>query len=197
MPPKPWTTRESREVYRNKWISVREDIAELPDGRTTLYGVVTMGRAAGVLPFLPDGRVLMVRQHRYVTGESHRWEMPTGGVHAGETPEEAAQRELREEIGYTAGRLTPVATFYSSKSVCDETCYLFLGHDLVPADGVPDETEDLEVAALPFDDVLELVARSEIRDAMTVVAVLHAARLFATAAARQREEGSSEGKALP
>lgn len=177
MPPKPWKTRASREVYRNAWISVREDIAELPDGRTTLYGVVTMGRAAGVLPFLPDGRVLMVRQHRYVTGENHRWEMPTGGIRAGETPEEGAQRELREEIGYTAGRLTPVSVFYSSKSVCDETCYLFLGHDLVAAEAAPDETEDLEVAALPFDDVLELVARSEIRDAMTVIAVLHAARL--------------------
>jgi 8-oxo-dGTP pyrophosphatase MutT (NUDIX family) len=179
MPPKPWTTRESREVYRNKWISVREDLAEMPDGRTTIYGVVTMGRAVGVLPFLPDGRVLMVRQYRYVARENQRWEMPTGGIHPHETPEEGAQRELREEVGYRAGRLTPISTFYSSKSVCDETCYLFLGHDLTPATALPDETEDLEIAALPFDEVLDLVVRSEIRDAMTVIAVLHAARLRA------------------
>ncbi|MEN9939080.1 MAG: hypothetical protein RLZZ387_5659 [Chloroflexota bacterium] len=177
MAPKPWKTRSSREVYRNKWIDVREDVAELPDGRTTIYGVVTMGRAVGVLPFMPDGRVLMVRQYRYVARESHRWEMPTGGIHHDETPEQAARRELREEVGYTAGWLVPVSTFHSSKSVCDETCYLFLGYDLTPEAAVPDETEFLEVAAMPFDEVLDLVLRSEIRDAMTVIAVLHAARL--------------------
>lgn len=177
MPPKPWTTRASREVYRNKWISVREDIAEMPNGNTTIYGVVTMSRAVGVLPFLPDGRVLMVRQYRYVARENHRWEMPTGGIFPHETPEEGAQRELSEEIGYTAGRLTPISTYYSSKSVCDETCYLYLGHELVPATAVPDETEELEIAALPFDEVLDLVVRSEIRDSMTMIAVLHAARL--------------------
>jgi ADP-ribose pyrophosphatase len=176
MPPEPWTTRSTREVFRNKWISVREDEAVMPDGRTTPYGVVTLGRAVGVLPFLPDGRVIMVRQYRYVARENHRWEMPTGGLHSGEDPEDGARRELREEIGYTAGRLTPIATFHSSKSVVDEVCYLFLGHELIPAAAVPDETEDLEIAALPFDEVLDLVVRSEIRDAMTVIAVLHAAR---------------------
>jgi ADP-ribose pyrophosphatase len=177
MPPKPWPTLSSREVYRNPWISVREDIAEMPDGRTTIYGVVTTGVAAGVLPFLPDGRALMVRQFRYVTGENHRWEMPCGGVHPGETLEEAAQRELREEVGHAAGRLEPVSTFYSSKSVVDETCHLFLGYDLTPAEAPGDDTEFLEVAALPFAEVLDMVLRSEIRDAMTIVAVLHAARL--------------------
>jgi ADP-ribose pyrophosphatase len=177
MPPKAWKTLTTREVYRNKWISVREDIAELPDGRTTIYGVVTMGRAAGVLPFLPDGRVVMVRQYRYVTGENHRWEMPTGGIHPDETPEQAAQRELIEEVGYRAGRLIPISTFHTSKSVCDETAYLFLGYDLEPASAASDDTEEFEVAALPFDEVLALVLRSEIRDAMTVIAVLHAARL--------------------
>jgi ADP-ribose pyrophosphatase len=174
---KPWKTRSTREVYRNKWINVREDVAEMPDGRTTIYGVVTMGRAAGVLPFLPDGRVVMVRQYRYVTGESHRWEMPTGGIYPHEAPEEAAQRELAEEVGYAAGRLVPISTFHTSKSVCDETAFLFLGYDLATATVPPDDTEFLEVAALPFDEVLELVLASEIRDAMTVIAVLHAARL--------------------
>ncbi len=177
MPPKPWKTLSSREVYRNKWIDVREDIAEMPNGRTTIYGVVTMSGAVGVLPFLDDGRVVMVRQYRYVQGENQRWEMPTGGVHPGESLEEAARRELREEIGYTAGRLEWVSTFYTSKSVCDETAHIYLGYDLTPARDVPDDTEFLEIAALPFDEVLDMVLRSEIRDSMTVIAVLHAARL--------------------
>ena len=168
MPPKPWKTLSSREVYRNKWIDVREDIAEMPNGRTTIYGVVTMSGAVGVLPFLDDGRVVMVRQYRYVQGENQRWEMPTGGVHPGESLEEAARRELREEIGYTAGRLEWVSTFYTSKSVCDETAHIYLGYDLTPARDMPDDTEFLEIAALPFDEVLDMVLRSEIRDSMTV-----------------------------
>lgn len=177
MPPKPWETLSTREVYRNRWISVREDVAALPDGRTTIYGVVTLGQCVGVLPFLDDDRVVMIRQYRYVAGENHRWEMPTGGMHAGESPEAAAQRELMEEIGYRAGRLELVSTFYSSKSTIDETAYLYIGSDLSLAALPPDETEQLEIAVFPFDRVLDMVVRSEIRDAMTVIAVLHAARL--------------------
>src|SRR6266508_1887042 len=177
MPPKPWKTLSSRTIYANKWTQLREDVAELPDGRSTIYGVVTFGQCVGVLPFLGGDRVLMVRQYRYVQQENHRWEMPTGGVHPGETPEAAAQRELQEEVGYSAGLLEWVSSYYTSKSVCDETAHLYLGYELVPAALPPDETEFLEIAALPFAEVLDLVLASEIRDGMTVIAVLHAARL--------------------
>ena len=173
----PWKTQSSREVYRNKWIDVREDIAELPDGRTTIYGVVTMAGAVGVLPFLDDERVLMVRQYRYVQREGHRWEIPTGGIFPGEVLEDAARRELVEEVGYNAGRLEWISTFYTSKSVCDETAHLYLGYDLTPAVALPDETEFLEVAALSFDEVLAMVLSGEIRDSLTIIAVLNAARL--------------------
>jgi ADP-ribose pyrophosphatase len=80
MPPKPWKTLSSRLIYENPWIKVREDIAELPDSRTTLYGVVEVGQAVGIsLSWIMTGFVL-VRQYRYVFGENQRWEMPTGGV---------------------------------------------------------------------------------------------------------------------
>jgi len=177
MPPKPWKTLASQPIYANKWMRLREDLAELPDGRTTIYGVVSTSHCVGVLPFLADDRVLLVRQYRYVFGENQRWEMPTGGVHPGETPEQAAQRELREEVGYSAGRLDWVSTYYTSKSIVEEVAHLYLGYGLTAAALPPDETEFLEIAALPFADVLELVLRSEIRDGMTVIAVLHAARL--------------------
>jgi ADP-ribose pyrophosphatase len=177
MPPIPWKTRSSRAIYANKWLRLREDIAEMPDGRTTIYGVVSTGSCVGVLPFVDDEHVLMIRQYRYVFGENQRWEMPTGGIHADETPEQAAQRELAEEIGYHAARLEQVSTFYTSKSVVEEVAHIYLGYGLSPAAAPPDETEFFEQAMLPFSDVLDLVLRSEIRDAMTVIAVLHAARL--------------------
>ncbi len=175
MPPLPWKTLTTREIYTNPWIRVREDIAEMPNGRTTLYGVCEIGRAIGVLPFVDADHVVMVRQYRYVWGEAHRWEIPTGGAHKGESLEEAAQRELMEEIGYRAGSLTHASTHYTSKSICHESADIFIGRDLIRAGAVPDDTEDLEVAVLPFADVFNLVLSSEIRDAMSVVAILWAA----------------------
>ena len=177
MPPSAWKTRSSRPIYQNKWMRVREDIAELPDGRTTLYGVVTFGDCVGVLPFVDADHVVLCRQYRYIFDENQRWEMPTGGVKADENPEVAALRELQEEIGYTADRLEWVSSYYTSKSVCVETAHLYLGYGLQPSSLPPDETEDFEIAIFPFDEVLEMVNRSDIRDGMTVIAVLHAARL--------------------
>src|SRR5215470_4191086 len=97
----PWRTRSSRRVYENPWIRVREDVAEMPDGRTTLYGVVECPGAVGVLPFLDPDTVVLVGQYRYVAG-GFFWEMPTGALVPGEPPETAAQRELAEEAGYHA-----------------------------------------------------------------------------------------------
>jgi ADP-ribose pyrophosphatase len=178
MPPKPWKTNSTRRVYQNPWMSLREDIAQMPNGKTTLYGVVECAEAVGVLPFADDQHVVMVRQYRYVFAENQRWEMPTGGVKPGESLEEAARRELREEIGYDAPTLQHLSTFYSSKSIMRETAHLYLGRNLLKAGAVPDETEFLEVAVIPFDHVLQLTLAGEIRDSMTVIAVLHAARLL-------------------
>ena len=125
----PWEQKSTRQIYRNAWISVREDLVELPDGRTTIYGVVTCSECVGILPFLDPDTVLMIKQYRYVA-KRVTWEMPTGGMHAGETRQEAAQRELAEEIGYRAGKLTWLSTLHTSKSVVDETAHLYLGEDL-------------------------------------------------------------------
>ncbi len=171
----PWKTLSTKSVYRNKWIAVREDLVEIPDGRTTIYGVVTCGQCVGVLPFVDPHTVLLVKQYRYVARRV-TWEMPTGGVHAGEAVEAAAQRELAEETGYRAGRLTHVCTYHTSKSVMDETAHLFLGENLVQAELPPDDTEFIEVRPFPFADALHMVLSGEIVDSMTIIAVLHAAR---------------------
>jgi ADP-ribose pyrophosphatase len=177
MPPKPWKTLASRIVYQNPWTTVREDIAEMPNGKSTIYGVVQCAQCVGVLPFVDDDHTLMVRQYRYVFGEDHRWEMPTGGLKAGETLQDAARRELQEEVGYDARSLQPIHTYFTSKSIMYEIAHLFIGRDLVRVQAVPDETEFLEVAIFPFDQVLQMVLESEIRDSMTVIAVLLADRL--------------------
>lgn len=172
----PWKTLSSSEIYRNKWLQLREDQVELPDGRKSIYGVVTCGNCVGVLPFIDPKTVLLIKQYRYVA-KRVTWEMPTGGVHPGESLEEAAQRELGEEVGYRAGRLTWVSSYHTSKSVMDETAHLFVGEDLAEVKLDSDETEFIEVQPFPFDKVVQMVLASEILDSMTVIAVLHVARM--------------------
>ena len=171
----PWRTTSTRPIYRNRWIDVREDMVELPDGQTTLYGVVECSECVGVLPFLDRDTVLLVGQYRYVA-KGFFWEMPTGGQHAGESRLAAAQRELAEEAGYEAGRLTELGDFHTSKSVLREVAHLFIAEDLRPATRPPDHTEFIERRGFPFAEVLAMVTRGEIKDAMTIIAVLHAAR---------------------
>ena len=169
-----WRTLTTREAYVNPWIRVREDVAEMPDGRTTLYGVIECKPAVGVLPFLDAHTVVLVGQYRYVARDFY-WEIPTGGMKPGEPEEDAAQRELAEEAGYEAARLTKLCTFHSSKSIMEETCHLYTAEGLRPAVRDADETEFIEIRPFPFDEVVRMVEASEIRDAMTVIAVLHAA----------------------
>jgi ADP-ribose pyrophosphatase len=172
----PWKRLSTTPIYQNRWLSLREDLVELPNGRTTIYGVVSCGECVGVLPFLNSDTVLLVQQYRYVAGRT-TWEMPTGGVHAGESVEEAAQRELVEEIGYRAGRLTHVSTYHTSKSVMDETAHLFLGEDLEKLALAPDETEFIEVRPFQFREVERMVLSGDIVDGMTIIAVLHALKM--------------------
>src|SRR5262249_9986267 len=129
----------------------------------------------GVLPLRDDGHVLLVRQFRYVA-QRVTLEIPTGGAHEGESIEAAARRELREEAGVSAGRLVPLATYHTSKSVMDEVAHLYLGLDLVEVGKTLDATEEISVDAIPLRDALAMVDSGEIVDSMTVIALLAAHR---------------------
>jgi ADP-ribose pyrophosphatase len=150
-------------------------MVELPDGRSTLYGVVECSECVGVLPFLDRDTVLLVGQYRYVARDFF-WEIPTGGKHGDESLIQAAQRELSEEAGYEAGRLVELGAFHTSKSILREVAHLYVAEDLRPASRPPDHTEFIERRAFPFPEVLAMVERGDIKDAMTIIAVLRAAR---------------------
>ena len=173
----PWKRVSSKPIYQNRWLSLREDLVELPDGKTTIYGVVTCGDCVGILPLVDRDHVLLIQQYRYVAGRA-TWEMPTGGVRPGESFEEAAQRELEEEAGYKAGRLSKIVSYHTSKSVLDETAHLYLAEELQPVQHQPaDDTEFIRPQVFPFATLLRMVMDGEILDGMTIIAVLHVARL--------------------
>lgn len=128
-----------------------------------------------MLPFLDADTVVLVGQYRYVFGE-FLWEMPTGAMRPGEREEDAVQRELAEEAGYRAGRLVKACEFHTSKSVLRETAAIYLAEELTAVPRAPDDTEFIEVRPFPFSEALRMVLASEIKDAMTVIGILHASR---------------------
>jgi len=167
----PWTRRSRQLAYENAWITIWHDEVTRPDGQPGVYGVVHFANlAAGVLVLDDADRVLIVGQHRYPL-DAWSWEIPEGGVPAGETALEGAQRELIEETGVEAADWRELARLHLSNSVSDELAILFLATGLTLGVATPEGTEALAVRWLPFDDVLAMTLDGRITDAMTVVAV--------------------------
>lgn len=177
----PWTRRSRRVAYENAWLTVWHDEVFRPDGEPGIYGVVHFANlAAGALVLDDEDRVLLVGQHRYAL-DAYSWEIPEGGVPAGETALEGARRELLEETGAEAREWQELARVHLSNSVSDELAILFLATGLKHGIATPDGTEALEIRWLPFEDVLAMTLDGRITDAMTVVAVERLALLRARA----------------
>jgi 8-oxo-dGTP pyrophosphatase MutT (NUDIX family) len=171
----PWTTLSTRPIYENAWIALREDQVIRPDGKPGIYGVVQFKhRAVGVLPVDEEGRVWLVGQHRYPLG-AYSWEIPEGGGHGDETPEETARRELREETGLVAGGIELIATSHLSNSVSDELAYIYRATELTPGPSAPEGNERIEVKLVAWDEAWAMLNRGEITDSMSVIAILHEA----------------------
>jgi ADP-ribose pyrophosphatase len=120
-----------------------------------------------------DGNVVMVRQYRYPVGRVVV-EAPAGVVDGSESPEECAQRELQEEIGYAATDITLLGGFWPSPGFCDEFIHAFLARGLEPSRLAADEDENIEVVRYPLPRVVEMIRTGEIQDAKTIAAVLMA-----------------------
>lgn len=171
-PADPWRTLATRSVYANPWISVREDEVVRADGSSGVYGVVSMDTAVGVVALTDDDEVVLVGQWRYALG-AYSWELPEGGADAGESPRDAAARELAEEAGYAAREWTElVSSLAVSNSVTDQRAWLFVARGLDEVPVAPDPTEALEVVHVPVDEALALIDEGVITDALTVVGLL-------------------------
>jgi 8-oxo-dGTP pyrophosphatase MutT (NUDIX family) len=169
----PWVRRARRIAYENPWITVWHDDVTRPDGQPGIYGVVHYRqRAVAVLPIDDAGRVLLVGQYRY-TLDFYSWEVPEGGAAEGEDPLVAAQRELREETGYTADRWELLLRTHLSNSVSDEEAFCYLATGLHAGPPEPEGTEQLRWRWLPFDEVLALAEQGVITDALTLLCLQH------------------------
>ena len=168
----PYRLIEKQVIYDGKKVRVEVHHLEDPDtGRRHKREVCVHPGAVVVLPILPDGKVLLIRNYRYAVGES-LLELPAGTIDRGEEPINCAGRELIEETGYTAGRLKAMGSFFSSPGILSERMHAYAAYDLRPGRQHLEAGEEIELRPTEWDDVIDKIRSGDIRDAKTIAAVL-------------------------
>lgn len=160
-------------VYEGKILKVRVDEVSLVNGRTAVREVMMHPGGVAVVPLLPDGGVICVRQFRYPMGQDVL-EVPAGKLDRGEEPLAGAKRELEEETGYTAKEYVYLGEFYPSPGFCDEVLHIYLATGLEKGQAHPDEDEFLDVEKISLEELAGMIGRNELPDGKTVAAVLKA-----------------------
>jgi ADP-ribose pyrophosphatase len=167
--------RQSTLVYRGPVFNLYEDDVELPNGRVVRRSRVEHRPTIGVVPYIGDGQIVLIRQHRHAVGTS-LIEIPAGTMDKGdESPEDCVQRELAEEAGFRAGRLVKLFGGYLVPGYADEFMHFYLAFDLIEAPLPPDEDEFIETMTCPLTDALRMVRDGRIVDSKTALALLLAA----------------------
>ena len=171
------TTVESRVEFQGRILSVRVDKVRLPDGRITTREIAEHGASVCVVPVDPQGNVLLVRQYRKPV-EDQLLEVPAGGMEPGESPMQAAVRELQEEVGFNAREIQTLSSFWISPGWCTEFMHAFLATQLEPASLPADYDENIAVVRIPWGEVDGLLQSGEIKDAKSIASLLLALKLI-------------------
>ena len=163
----------SETIYQGKILNLKLEPLQLPDGRTIRLEIVEHGDSVGVLPVTEAGTALLVRQYRHPTRET-LLEIVAGNVDADEAPEQAAQREMMEEVGQRAREIVPLGGIYLCPGYTTEFMHLFLARGLDAASAEADEDEQIELEEIPLAELYRQARAGELRDAKTVAALLMA-----------------------
>ena len=163
-------TIKSERIYEGKIINLRKDKVVVLHG-TSEREIVEHNGGAVLAAVTPEGKLVMVRQYRKPAGRV-MLEVPAGKIDPGEKPEVTAARELKEETGYTAGKVEYLMDFYPSVGYSEEVLYLYLCTDLTPGETNFDENEAIDIEEYEIDELCGMVMRSEIHDAKTIIAIL-------------------------
>jgi ADP-ribose pyrophosphatase len=161
----------TKTVYRGKVIDVRVDRIVEPRGKPVQRELVCHGGSAVVLPRFGDGRILLVRQFRYPARQM-LWELVAGGIEPGESAQKAAERELKEETGYSAKSFKLLFKFYPSPGVLSERMHLFEATHLVLGAAEPEADEKIQAKLFSVAKLKEMLRSGKIQDGKTLVGLL-------------------------
>lgn len=169
-----FTEKRSRRnrVYTGRAVHFSADEIILPDGKRSIREYMEHPGAVAVLPFTDDGKLVMVKQYRYPVGRV-TCELPAGKLDKGEKPSFCVKRELREETGFSAGRIGKLLSYWPTSAFSNEIIHVYWAGDLKPVKKSPDEDEFIDHLVVPFQRALEWVEKGKIRDSKTVIGILY------------------------
>lgn len=166
------TILSSQIVYEGKVFGIRRDEVIEPSGVRTTREVITHPGSVVVLPVLPDGRILMIQQYRHAA-KQYLWELVAGRIDAGETPVQAAERELIEETGYRAKRLRIFLDVFPTPGFLEERMFLLLAEGLTPGEAEPEDDEKIISRAYNHKQLEEMIRTGKLCDAKSIAGILY------------------------
>jgi ADP-ribose pyrophosphatase len=160
-------------IFTGRVFRVERDLVQLPNGRVVPMEIVRHRGSVVLLAQPARGRVILIRQFRYVIGQ-WIWELPAGSLEPGETPAKGARRECVEETGWRPGRVRRLGAYYPSPGFCDELMYFYACTDLARPrrQAQRDPDEELEPRVFTLREAWRLVERGEIIDMKTVTGLI-------------------------
>ena len=167
----------SKIIYQGRLLDVRRDEVRLPNGNTSIREWIKHPGAVCIIPHLPDNKIALIRQYRYPL-QQEMIELPAGKLDKNEIPENCAMRELEEEIGYRAEKLTFLTNIHPAIGFADEVMGLYLAENLVKTASNQDEDEFLELIPTPLAKAVKMVWDGVITDVKTIIGILWAKRLL-------------------
>ncbi len=168
-------TVKSKLIHRGRILTLRVDEVILPNGKKATREIVEHPGAVAAVPLLND-KVILVRQFRKPVEEAI-CEIPAGKLEAGEDPRQCMERELEEEIGYRAGKLEKLLSYYPSPGFSDEVIHIFSATDLEKTQQKLAQDEFLELVTLRFEEALRMIEEGTIKDSKTIIGLLLAEKL--------------------
>lgn len=169
----------SKIIYQGKIFGIRRDEVIEPSGVRATREVITHPGSVVVLPVLPDGRILMIRQYRHAARQ-YLWELVAGRIDAGESPRKAAARELIEETGYRARKFRIFLDVFPTPGFLEERMFILLAERLTAGVAEPEEDEKIVSHAYTRKQLQEMIRRGKLRDAKSVAGILYYLRFLAS-----------------
>lgn len=167
-----WKTHGERQIYTNKWVNLCLVDVQQPDGRRWEYHVVRLRHLAVAAVVNDRQEVLMMWRHRFIT-DSWAWELPMGLVEEGESPEEAAAREVLEETGWRPGPIKPLIYAEPANGITDSQHHVFRADGATHV-GLPTEKNESDrIEWIPLSEVRAMIDRREIVSSGTLVGLLY------------------------
>lgn len=164
-------TISSEMIYEGRILNLRKDKVQVKDNRTSYREIVEHNGGVALAAVTPEGKMVMVRQYRKAA-EKAVLEVPAGKIEKDEDHRLTAERELREETGYSAGRIEHITSFYSSIGYSTEVIYLYYATELTPGETDFDDNESIEILEYDLKELKEMVFSGAIEDAKTIAAIL-------------------------